>query len=134
MKAHITIIPEDSFMSVDGMSMNFELPSSENIHAIQWHSGKGELEYEDETPNLIFDSADYETILAPFLTAFELELQKREEERIAEEKRLEEEYNKPENVQARYTNFIQSMLDKEAQKLRLRFLPLCLFLREHRNF
>lgn len=119
MKAHITIIPEDYFMSVDGMSMNFELPSSENIHAIQWHSGKGELEYADETPNLIFGSDDYESILKPFLTAFELELQKREEERIAEEKRLEEEYNKPENVQARYTNFIQSILDKEAQALRL---------------
>ena len=121
MKMHITIIPEDHFMSIDGMTMNFDFPAPENLHAIQWHNGRGEAEYKDESPNYIFDSSEYESILAPFVSAFEIEYQKREEERIAEEKRQEEEYNKPENVQERlrkeYTDYIQTILDDEAKKL-----------------
>ena len=44
MKEHVTVIPSDKTIIVDGIALpcDFEAPSS--LHALQWHNGEGELE------------------------------------------------------------------------------------------
>lgn len=51
MKDHITVIPEDNVIIVDKLPLFFDLPQNTNIHAIQWHEGKGHIEWKDGTPN-----------------------------------------------------------------------------------
>ena len=44
MKEHVTVIPSDKTIIVDGIALpcDFEAPSG--LHALQWHNGEGELE------------------------------------------------------------------------------------------
>ena len=45
MKEHVTVIPSDKTIIVDGIALpcDFEAHVS-GLHALQWHDGKGELE------------------------------------------------------------------------------------------
>ena len=82
MKNQVTIVPDDKLIIVDGEALIFDWQIHDtNIHAIQWKSEKGHVEYEDETIN---QPANYETDVAPYVALFE-----------AEKDRLEEEANRP---------------------------------------
>ena len=50
----LTIIPDDSFVAIDGDSSHFPLDSSkcdipDEVHALQWFETKGWIEFDDPT-------------------------------------------------------------------------------------
>lgn len=98
---HVTIVPDDKLVIVDGEFLNFEYsPQEPNLHAIQWHNGCGHVEYDDNTPNLELTSEDYDIKVKPYVDLWFVE-----KNRILEEQRkAEEEYNSIENVRARKLN------------------------------
>lgn len=52
MEEHVTIIPGDGIISVNGLPMQFKFPpvaGYEKVHAIQWHEGSGTLELDGFT-------------------------------------------------------------------------------------
>ncbi|WP_299726876.1 hypothetical protein [uncultured Endozoicomonas sp.] len=61
----LTVITDDQLVVVDNYSETMPLDLPEEIHAIQWQAGKGEVEYLDGRPNKPF------TDLAPFMELIE---------------------------------------------------------------
>lgn len=99
MEEHVTVIPGDSVISVNGLPMQFKFPpvaGHEKVHAIQWHGESGTIERAGSTVEAI-TADDYERVVAPYVQFWETEKAKRE----AEKARQEAEYNKLENVKAR---------------------------------
>lgn len=90
MRDRVTVIPEDKYIAVDGAGLIFmtAFPADENIHAIQWKAGKGDMELKDpveleDSPgmhirNMAF--TDYE-VVRPFVEMFEAEQLRLEVER-----------------------------------------------------
>ena len=103
MKTHITVIPDDDMIIVDGAPLVFEFPAPINLHALQWHEGGGHLEFKDGTPNKPLSEADYAAEVAPFADLWQ-----------AEHDRLETENNRPPTLpelQAKFTAAIQEYMD-----------------------
>lgn len=73
MQTRVTIIPSDSFISVDGAGLAFPFAAPVGIHAIQWHNGSGHVEYTDGTPNNALEPADYDTEVAPYVALWQTE-------------------------------------------------------------
>lgn len=74
MRTHVIAVPVDKIILVDGEPLRFDYQAQENLHALQWHEGKGELEWKDYSPNTpISGEADYSQHVAPFVQAFEAE-------------------------------------------------------------
>ena len=73
MHTHVTVIPADGYISVDGEGLMLPLTTAGNIHAIQWHNGSGHIEYTDGTPNHILTEADYATVVAFYATLWQTE-------------------------------------------------------------
>ena len=50
MKQHVTVVPSDRLIIVDGIPLwfNFSL-SKKNMHALQWHEGSGHIEWKGDT-------------------------------------------------------------------------------------
>ena len=99
MEEHVTVIPGDGVISVNGVPMQFKfLPVAghEKVHAIQWHYGSGTLELDGFTGESL-TAADYDRAVAPYVQFWETEKARREKEKAAQEA----EYNKIENVKAR---------------------------------
>ncbi len=84
MQNHVTVIPDDSVIAVDGHTLIFNYPFPPALHALQWHNGTGHIEYNDGRPNRALAAADYATEAAPFVALWQ-----------AEKDRLEEEANRP---------------------------------------
>jgi hypothetical protein len=40
----VTIVPEDNYIQVDGVGLNFPFEASEKVHAIQWYDDHGVVE------------------------------------------------------------------------------------------
>jgi len=99
MEEHVTVIPGDGVISVNGIPMQFKFPpvaGHEKVHAIQWHYGSGTLELDGFTGELL-TAADYDRAVAPYVQFWTTEKSRREKEKAAQEA----EYNKIENVKAR---------------------------------
>ena len=97
MKTHVTVIPSDGIISVDGEVLFLDGIKSETFHALQWHGGTGHVEPGDSLPNEELSADDYEERVAPFVALWE-----EEKERLtAEAAAAEEAYNSLENVKAR---------------------------------
>ena len=47
----VTLVPSDKIMNVDGEIVVTDYDIAANNHAIQWDGSKGEIEYNDGTPN-----------------------------------------------------------------------------------
>lgn len=45
MYEHITVIPSDKTIIINGEALIFDFVADENIHAIQWYDGAGHIEY-----------------------------------------------------------------------------------------
>ena len=41
MKQHVTVIPSDRLNIVDGASLRFAFDTPADLHALQWHEGRG---------------------------------------------------------------------------------------------
>lgn len=99
MEEHVTVIPEDGIISVNGVPMQFKFPpvaGHEKVHAIQWHEGSGTLEL-DGFMSEPLTAPDYDRAVAPYAQFWNTEKAKRE----AEKAEQEAEYNRLENVKAR---------------------------------
>ena len=73
MKTHVTVIPSDGIISVDGEVLFLDGIKSETFHALQWHDGAGHVEPNDGLPNEEISSDDYEERVAPFVALWEEE-------------------------------------------------------------
>ena len=97
MKTHVTVIPSDGIISVDGEVLFLDGITSETFHALQWHDGAGHVEPGDGLPNEELSTDDYAGRVAPFVALWETE----KERLTAEAAAAEEAYNSLENVKAR---------------------------------
>ena len=70
---HVTVIPDDKIVLVDGQALKFDFVAPEGMHALQWHNGSGHVEFSDElTPNLIIQGQeDYEKYVRPYVQMWE---------------------------------------------------------------
>lgn len=92
MKQHVTIVPSDNLIIVDGEALCFDYQISEDVHAIQWHNGSGHIEVAGQN-NTVLGEADYAEKVEPFVTLWEAEKARLETEvKEAEAARLAE-YN-----------------------------------------
>ena len=63
--SHLTIVAADRTVIIDGHCEQMDLDIAEDIHAVQWHNGQGEIEYKDERLNESFTS------LEPYISLIE---------------------------------------------------------------
>ena len=99
MEEHVTVIPGDGVISVNGVPMQFKFPpvaGHEKVHAIQWHEGNGTLELDGFTSEPL-TADDYDRAVAPYVQFWNTEKAKLD----AEAAEQEAEYNRLENVKKR---------------------------------
>jgi hypothetical protein len=78
----VSIIREDRFVAVNGEALFFDFTLPDNIWAIQWSGAKGEIEFNDTSPNEeITDFSDYQYLVDAHAT---------EKQRIADEQEIAE--------------------------------------------
>ena len=95
---HITVIPEDKAVIVDGVCLSFDFPAPENLHALQWRGDAGHMEFADR-PNQTLTAEEYAEVVAPYLALWE-----------AEKKRLEAEVDQPPTLdEARAAKLVEVM-------------------------
>ena len=66
MRTHVTVVPSDRLIIVDGTPLQFGFTAPANLHAVQWHEGRGEMEWTDDI-NHPLTPADYAEDVAPFV-------------------------------------------------------------------
>ena len=92
MKQHVTVIPSDRLIIVDGASLRFAFDTPADLHALQWHEGRGEMEWTDDI-NHPLTPDDYEADVAPFVALWEAEKARLDGEAAASEAARIAEYN-----------------------------------------
>lgn len=100
MKQHVTVVPSDRLIIVDGTPLQFDFPTPEKLHAVQWHEGNGHMEWTDDI-NHPLAPGDYEADVAPFVALWEAEKARLDEEAAAAEAARIAEYNSEESRAAR---------------------------------
>ena len=100
MRTHVTVVPSDRLIIVDGTPLQFGFTAPANLHAVQWHEGRGEMEWTDDI-NHPLTPADYAEDVAPFVALWEAEKARLDEEAAAAEAARLAEYNSPEARAAR---------------------------------
>lgn len=100
MKRHVTVVPSDKLIIVDGVVLCFDFSAPENMHALQWHEGSGHIEWTDDI-NRPLTPADYAEDVAPFVALWEAEKAQLDEEAAAAEAARLAEYNSEESRAAR---------------------------------
>ena len=72
MKEHVTVIPADGIVIVDGVALPCVFtPHIENLHAIQWHKGSGEIEINDGGFMSNRKITSYETDVQPYVAVWQ---------------------------------------------------------------
>lgn len=92
MKQHVTVVPSDHLIIVDGVALCFDFPAPENMHALQWHEGSGHIEWTDDI-NHPLTPADYAEDVAPFVALWEAEKSLRDKKSAEAEVARLTEYN-----------------------------------------
>ena len=88
----LTIVPEDKTVVVDGMGFIFDFVVDPDIHAIQWDTDSGHIEYKSDKFNTTINSIkEYDSIVAKH-GEIKLEFE-------IEEKRILDELKKYDEVQ-----------------------------------
>ena len=80
----VTVVPADRLIIVDGEALRLEVSVPEGLHALQWKDESGHTEWTDGRPNQPLTAADYATQVAPFVTAWQAEKARREEDAARE--------------------------------------------------
>ena len=70
MNNHVTVIPADKTIIVDGQALQFAFAAPETMHALQWHEGRGEVEHTSDTPNTPLGPEEYAGQVQPFVDAW----------------------------------------------------------------
>ena len=78
MKTHVTVIPSDGIIAVDGEVLYLESIREESFHALQWHDGAGHVEPGHGLPNEALAAGDYAGRVAPFVALWEEEKERLE--------------------------------------------------------
>ena len=78
----VTFVPDDRLIIVDGYALCFDYTSPDGMHALQWDGKSGHTEWING-PNQALAPEDYDTLVAPYVTAWEQE-QNRLEQTAAE--------------------------------------------------
>ena len=107
MEKDVTIVPVDNVILVNGIHLQLDfkpIEGHEQVHAIQWHDGKGAIEFSDDTGR----DADYETDVAPYVALWEAEKARLDAEAAAKKA----EYNRLENVVARKLDELNAKLEE----------------------
>ena len=107
MEKDVTIVPVDNVILVNGIHLQLDfkpIEGNEQVHAIQWHDGKGAIEFSDYTGR----DADYETDVAPYVALWEAEKARLDAEAAAKKA----EYNRLENVVARKLDELNAKLEE----------------------
>lgn len=107
MEKDVTIVPVDNVILVNGIHLQLDfkpIEGHEQVHAIQWHDGKGVIEFSDYTGR----DADYETDVAPYVALWEAEKARLDAEAAAKKA----EYNRLENVVARKLDELNAKLEE----------------------
>lgn len=84
MRTHVTVVPSDRLIIVDGTPLQFGFTAPANLHAVQWHEGRGEMEWTDDI-NHPLTPGDYAEDVAPFVALWEAEKARLDEEAAAAE-------------------------------------------------
>lgn len=96
MRQHVTVVPADNIIIVDGEALRFAFAAPANVHAIQWHAGKGHMEFTDDYNHVLLGEELYAEDVAPFVALWEAEKMRLEEGEAAAEAARMAEYNSPE--------------------------------------
>lgn len=107
MEKDVTIVPVDNVILVNNTPLQFDykpIEGHEQVHAIQWHDGKGVIEFTDYTGR----DADYEADVAPYVALWEAEKARLDAEAAAKKA----EYNRLENVVARKLDELNAKLEE----------------------
>ena len=79
MKQHVTVIPSDRVIIVEGAALFFDFAAPSNLHALQWHGGQGHMEFTDDL-NHPLTGQDYADDVLPFVQLWEAEKARQEAE------------------------------------------------------
>ena len=82
MRQHVTVVPSDHLILVDGFALCFDFSAPKNMHALQWHEGSGHIEWTNDN-NHSLTTEDYETHVAPFVSLWEAEKARLDEKTAA---------------------------------------------------
>ena len=86
----LTIVPEDKTVVVDGMGFIFDFIVDPDIHAIQWDTDSGHIEYKSDKFNTTINSIkEYDSIIAKH-GEFKLEFEIEEKRILDEQKKYDE--------------------------------------------
>ena len=86
----LTIVPEDKTVVVDGMGFTFDFIVDPDIHAIQWDTDSGHIEYKSDKFNTTIDSIkEYDSIIAKH-GEIKLEFEIEEKKILDEQKKYDE--------------------------------------------
>ena len=100
MKQHVTVVPVDRLIIVDGVPLQFDFPVPGALHALQWHEGAGHTEWTDG-PNQPLVLADYASEVALYVAHWEREKARLAAEAVAAEEARLAAYNSTEARAAR---------------------------------
>lgn len=101
MHQHVTVVPSDRLIIVDGEALHFDFPAPVGLHALQWHEGSGHMEWTEDLNHPLTGEAAYTEDVAPFVTLWEAEKSRREQEAAEAEVARLAEYNSTEARAAR---------------------------------
>lgn len=96
MRQHITVVPSDNLIIVDGVALCFAYAAPANLHALQWHEGQGHMEFTDDYNHALAGEDLYAAEVAPFVRLWEAEKARLEAEAAAAEAARLAEYNSEE--------------------------------------
>lgn len=86
MHNHVTVVPSDRLIIVDGAPLQFDFAAPANLHALQWRDGSGQMEWADDYPWTL-NAAAYAEEVAPYVALWEAEKARREQDAAAEARR-----------------------------------------------
>ena len=69
---HVTVIPDDKIVLVDGQALKFDFVAPEGMHALQWRDGAGHIEWK-AGENEPLTGQDYAAKVKRFAEAWEAE-------------------------------------------------------------
>ncbi len=102
MNIHVTIIPSDSLIIVDGEGLYFPFTAPHNMHAVQWHEGAGHIEFTDGKPNQqLAGDADFAQHVQPFVVLWQQEKARLEAAAAQAERDAAAAYNSLDTTRAR---------------------------------
>ena len=79
MRDHVTVVPEDRCVIVDGIALFFDFNAPGSVRAVQWHEGAGQVELHGK-PARVLGPEDYAAEVAPYAALWEAERARMTEE------------------------------------------------------